>query len=331
VLFINCLVGTILGMMIFSRKKLNKFPMRRVYTFLFVMDAFYLIKMVIQKTFAHTSIGSLKYLSNFACKLILYTNFMMCPVSSWLLVAISIERCLTIVFGNRIQILKNKKFEISLIALVIIYNCLLYTPFLAYQELQQSLTNSTDSNETQIEYNCEFTSIEYIQTFYLMDMINSTLAPYGIMLVSSIILIVFVVKSRIRVRHLENRKEKKSLMKEIRFGMTVLLMNFFFAILNLPICVANYNDTLSDFVYDFFAYIFLTSFSINFYILIGFNTIIRKEEAEMFKCFGNFRNSKNTIYLINLRKRKNKLNFEGKTKNTIIFSLPYYSTYYTLL
>jgi hypothetical protein len=276
------LVGTTLGIIIFSRKKLKKFPMRCTYQWLLATDAFYVAKIAIQNTFVYTSIGNLKYLSSFACKLYIYTNFMICPISSWLLVVISAERCIGIVFGNRIKIFKNRKFEMFLIALTIIYNFLINIPFLLYQDIQQSFTNSTDSNETQIDYDCEFGSIEYIQAFYLMDMINSTLVPYAIMLVSSIILIVFVIKSRMRVERLTNNKEKKSLVKEIRFGMTILLLNFFFVILNLPICVANYVDTLSDFMYNLIGFIFMMSFCINFYILAVFNTIIRKEVAALF-------------------------------------------------
>jgi hypothetical protein len=228
-------------------------------------------------------------MSSFACKFYIYTNFLICPISSWLLVVISAERCIGIVFGKRIQIFENRKFEFLLIALVIIYNFLINIPFYLYQDIQQSITNGTDSNETQIDYDCEFSSIEQIQAFYLMDMINSTLVPYAIMLVSSIILIVFVIKSRMKVHNSTNSKEKKSLVKEIRFGMTILLLNFFFVILNLPICVANYVDTLSDFMYDLIAYIFMMSFCINFYILAVFNNIIREELVKMFKSFKNFR------------------------------------------
>ena len=277
------LVGTILGMIIFSRKTLSKLPMRHVYQSLLATDAIYVTKITIQNTIVYTSIGPVKFLSTLACKIYIYTNFMICTISSWLLVVICIERCLTIVFVNRMKIFENKKFEIFLIALAVIYNCLLYTPFLLYQELQQSLTNNTDTNETQIEYDCEFSDIEYIQTFYLMDMIHSTLIPYAIMLVSSIILFVFVIKSRMRIQRLTNSRERKSLKKEIRFGMTILLLNFFFVILSLPICVANYVDTLSDFMYDVIGYIFMISFCINFYILAVFNTIIRKEVVALFK------------------------------------------------
>ena len=226
------LVGTTLGIMIFSRKKLKKFPMRRVYQSLLATDVIYVTKITIQNTIAHTSIGRLKYLSTYACKLYEYTNFMICSISSWLLVLISVERCIGIVFGKRIGIFKNKKFELFLIALAIIYNCLLYTPFLMYQELQQIIINNTDTNETQIDYNCDFSDIEYIQTFYLMDMINSTLVPYGIMVVLSIILIMFVIKSRMRIKHLTNSKEKKFLIKEIRFGIftfELFLCHFKFA------------------------------------------------------------------------------------------------------
>ena len=283
-------MGTTLGEIIFSRKTLNKFPMRHVYQSLLATDAIYVTKITIQNTFAHTDIGPLKYLSTFACKLYEYTNFMICSISSWLLVLISVERCLTIVFVNRMKILGNRKFEFFLIAFVIICNFLLYTPFLLYQELQQTITNKTNSNETQIEFSCDFSELEYIQTFYLMDMINSTLVPYGIMVVSSIILIVFVIKSRMRIKHLTNSKARKSLIKEIRFGMTILLLNFFFVILNLPICVANYVDTLSDFMYDVIGYIFMISFCINFYILAVFNIIIRKEVDEMLKCLRSLRN-----------------------------------------
>ena len=252
------LVGTILGIIIFSRKTLNKFPMRHVYQSLLATDAIYVIKITIQNTILYTSIGPVKLLSTFACKLYMYTNFLICPISSWLLVLISVERCLTIVFVNRMKILGNRKFELFLIAFVIICNFLLYTPFLLYQELQQTITNNTDTNETQIESDCDFSDITYSNTYYLMDLIHSTLIPYAIMLVSSIILIVFVIKSRMRIQRLTNSRERKSLIKEIRFGMTILLLNFFFVILNLPICVANYVDTLSDFMYDVIGYIFMS-------------------------------------------------------------------------
>jgi len=284
------LVGTILGIVIFSRKKLNKFPMRRTHQWLLATDAFYVAKIAIQNTFAHTSIGKLKYLSSFACKFYIYTNFLICPISSWLLVVISAERCIGIVFGKRIKIFENRKFEFLLIALVIIYNFLINIPFYLYQDIQQSFTNNTDSNETQIDFDCEFSSIEQIQAFYLMDMINSTLVPYAIMLVSSIVLIVFVIKSRMRIHDSANSKEKKSLVKEIRFGMTIFFLNFFFVTLNLPICVANYVDTLSDFMYELIGYIYMMSFCINFYILAVLNNIIREEVVKMFESIKNFRN-----------------------------------------
>ena len=276
--------GTILGMITFSKKKLNKFPMRRAYQLLLLSDSLYIANCVIKSTFLYTNLGLIKLLSTLACKLHLYTNFMLCAISSWLLVAISIERCISIIFGNNIGILRTNFLQYFLIFLAIVYNCLFYIPFFIYPELQKSYINETNTNESQIQSDCEFS--ENGQLFYLIDMMSAVIVPFVIMLLTSIILIAFVTKARLRVLSLTDNIEKKSLVKEIRFAVTILFMNFFFVILNLPICVANYIDSLSDFEYNIISFIFLISFCSNFYILLVFNIIIITEVVAMFKTLG---------------------------------------------
>ena len=98
------------------------------------------------------------------------------------------------------------------------------------------------------------------------------------MCLSSILLIGSIIKSRIRVFKSIRRKDKKLFLKDVKFVISTILINIFFIIFNLPICIAWVLDipNLTD-LYNLLIFFYYLSFSINFYILLGFNSIFRNE------------------------------------------------------
>jgi hypothetical protein len=120
-----------------------------------------------------------------------------------------------------------------------------------------------------------------------MDLINSTLIPFILMFIFSILLIYTIFKSRLRILRLNSAVDRKKLRKDIKFAFTSILLNVTFCIINLPVCVANLLNDVSEYYYKLLLYLFFISFCINYYILFTFNSVFRKELFLMFNIISN--------------------------------------------
>ena len=180
------------------------------------------------------------------------------------------------------------------------FNWIYYIPFFSYSYLikinNNSNFNSTDfifnnNNATRAshlrfkpkeEYNCYFIELYHKKVMYMMDLVNSTLMPFSLMFIFSILLIYTIFKSRLRILRLDSPLDRKRLRKDIKFALTCILLNVTFVILNLPVCIANLLTDVSDFYYQSFMNLFFCSFCINYYVLFFFNSVFRKEFLFMF-------------------------------------------------
>ena len=135
------------------------------------------------------------------------------------------------------------------------------------------------------QYTCDFVDPKQAVSFYLMDLINSTLVPFLIMFISSLILGTFIFKSRLKMLNLSLEHDRANLKRNIRFCFTILFLNFFFFVLNLPVALGNVLSILSTdpMLYQLFIYIFYFSYSVNFYILAVFNRIFKNELVALFR------------------------------------------------
>jgi hypothetical protein len=159
-----------------------------------------------------------------------------------------------------------------------------------------SMTNATITTQ----YTCDFVDPKQAVSFYLMDLINSTLVPFCIMFISSLILGTFIFKSRLKMLNLSLERDRVNLKRNIRFCLTILFLNFFFFVLNLPVALGNVLSIISSepMIYHLFIYIFYFSYSVNFYILAVFNRIFKNELVALFrdlscikKVFGAYTNT----------------------------------------
>jgi len=212
-------------------------------------------------------------------------NFSIGPVSPWLLVYITVERYIAIQH-NTITIFKQKNFQNFIIIFIFIYNLGIYSPMAILKQVFSEPINTTamSFNQTDLYIYCDFAKPIQLKIMSTLDLINSALAPFFIMLAFSIALICVIFQKRLRILNMRSKRDKNRLIRDIRFALSSIMLNITFVTLNLPLCLNNiFFPNASDFWYNVFLIIFYATFSINSYILAFFNSIFRNELLTMFK------------------------------------------------
>jgi hypothetical protein len=104
--------------------------------------------------------------------------------------------------------------------------------------------------------------------------------PFALMSIFSILLILSIFIAIIKVRAMIRATQQAGelLKRDIRFSIMIILMNFFFIILSLPIYVVLFfPEYYSGFTFLLTYYIFFSSYAVNFYVMLITNTLFRNE------------------------------------------------------
>ena len=112
---------------------------------------------------------------------------------------------------------------------------------------------------------------------------NFCLVPFLLMIIFSILLIRTIFKSRQRVTLNDSSRQQKRLRQDIKFTISLLSMNFLFIILNTPYeLYVLFPYIFSDYSYYIIAYIYFSTFAINFYLFLFTNSLFRSEFISLF-------------------------------------------------
>jgi len=293
VLFMG-IIGNSLGFLILSRKRFLKLPIRNFMRFLSFIDTFYLLQ-IIADYLTNTFNMDIRMISASWCKIFTYFNYCLCPMSSWSLVFINVERMISITAPSYLTNLFNKrKFQQILCAIIIFWDLIFYVPYACFNDWIVSEVENSSFNESlsDVTYECTYIDDVYGRVLPLMDLFNSTLIPFIILTCTSIYSIIFIYKSRRRFtsqlhhcddeRRIQIHNKKEKLKKDVKFSITLCILNIIFLFYTLPICVTNYIDT-TDFVYLLTLYWYYASFATNFWIFFLFNSIFRDELLVLLK------------------------------------------------
>lgn len=162
---------------------------------------------------------------------------------------------------------------------------LFYTDLLFFPQMEINFKNDSSENLT-FDLSCEYKNSTFI---YLSDLINVAIIPFIIMTISTIGLLYVVYKSRQRMRKVlkPNKKDKSSYHRQIRdlkFGFSMIITNIVFLVLNAPatiLYVIDINST-SD-LEKYFTIMYYSFFSIEFYLQLAMNSLVRKRFFHIFK------------------------------------------------
>lgn len=281
--------GNILMLIVFSKKQLNKLSTAVYFRAIAVANLIILVNCI--KLFCEDKYGV--YLLNqtsLLCKLTIFGTFFIDSFSAWCLTATAFDGFVTIVHPAMFKICLTPFFALFLIIIIIIYNFLFYSNTILFYDLNE--TNSTSTNDSKISsssFECESLVSDIIN---LMDLINSTIIPFMIMFVLTIVTVNQVLHSHNRMRRFSSTRQlNQTHQKDVRFSMTVIILNLVFLILNVPTPLMNTLGhyqwvRLDPFVFKllirFFTYLRNLFYAIVFYLQLAINVIIRKEFLDLF-------------------------------------------------
>ena len=317
-LFIFGMIGNILAYSVFSSKRFKKLSFSIYFRTLTLTDSLTLFN-VFRKILLFKYLIDLKQNSQFLCSTVYFISYAVPPISSWILGIISLDRMVNILRPTDFVFRNRKSFQIMLCSSIIVFNFILYLPILIYSKLETitETVNQTTSNSSWV-YNVSFDSCSLPDkiSVYLdwMDLLNSTLAPFVLMILCTTITIRFLFKSRIKTKasricsknssvhytltstnstyHNENNQNNSIIIhnhqnqnqtqhaissRDTKFAITSIALNLFFFIFNCPIVLHGLLSNylnLDDLIK--FAVITITSFVyyLNFATIFYINILV---------------------------------------------------------
>ena len=282
------LFGNTLGVLVYRRKRMIKASSREIYMFILTLDTLFLTWNLIDDI--SQSYGfNLQLISSLMCKIRYFFNFAIGPISPWLLTYALVERLLAIV-SKRTKFFRKKYTQKLVILGIIFINMVAYSPMFFYIDLLEDDSIMTNNTNDSTSLTCNFQDVSNYQAIITFDMFNSPLVPFVLMVTVSVILIVSIFRTRLRVRTVSNQRNT-NLSKDIRLSITCIALNVTFVVLNLPLSIGNQlNDLESDsLIYQIMIFLYYTSYCCDCYILLLSNSIFRNECSLMFKQKFGFR------------------------------------------
>lgn len=258
-----------MGIIVFLSKKLDKIGPRHMLIYLMGSDAIYLLFIAFNYssyTFGH----DISSLSDILCKMYFYFNYALDPISSILLVYISVDRYVSIKYPEKRKFLRKSSTQLVFLLITVVFNLCLYCPSLVFTYVRTNKLNVTF---------CTWINGDIQNTALIIDTVNRLVIPFLAMLICNTLLIYTIFKSRntILTSTMPNAANK-TLKKDLKFSVTIIFLNFIYIFLNIPLIVVyilvNY-DTHNIYYYFTF-YLWYLCYAVNFYLILFTNNSVRK-------------------------------------------------------
>ena len=261
------MLGNILSFIVFSRKTFRKNSISTYCRALAVFDCLSIIQLVSQID---------RYLENKSdvnCKLFYYLSIEYTAIPPWILVAFSIDKMLNMKTSTP-NILKSKLFQWSVVAAIVIFHLLLYSELLISVKLEPVFFLT---EEVQI---CNFQFLSYLNTFIYAELADTCIIPFVIMILSSIVTIRLLMRSRKSLERFGNRNNVRR-RRDIKYSISSLVFNFLFLAFKTPFFVSYLlpeTAFFNNYFYTQLAFLlFMINCSSNFFIHLTTNSIFRRE------------------------------------------------------
>lgn len=199
-----------------------------------------------------------------SCKIFYYFFYVPYQVSPWILSLTSIDRYLKVKYPTTLQFRNNFKYQLMAIIGIIVLISLINIPIYIYHDVEANNGCLTTDNTVQV----------------YLDILNALLGviiPFVIMAVTTFLIGHELIKKKKNLK----QENKKRFERDLNLIKTLLIMDSYFLLLNLPYCIymiacdllnINAFDTLTLYIVCILTYIFS---SCDFFIFIIFNKLFR--------------------------------------------------------
>jgi hypothetical protein len=267
------LVASLFAIIVFSRKKFHN----TIFSTYFRLESIFdMLSILVRINYflKRNKLNDLKDISNATCKLYVFIDLFIRSISAWILVLISFDRFLSIVFPTRF--LFRKKFRLQLFACLILFssNILFSVPIALTYEIYNIVEFE---NKTFIM--CYMTNPYYNLVYVALTII----VPFILMFIFTLITLSFIYKSRRNATSTANNK-----IKDLRFAVTSISLNISFFVLIFPegfFVVLDFilfhmsliEEDAEYIIYDTFLIMSFLHYGSTFYLTLIVNSIFRKE------------------------------------------------------
>ena len=216
--------------------------------------------------------------NHIVCKLTEYFNYVFSPISSYCIIYISIEKCISIKHPSKL-FLKRKDVQLIYISCVTAFSFIYYLPIVYfYNAVIKNETNFSDS----LEITCDYTNENTHRILFIADLLNCIIIPFIILLICSIILISSVYRMKQRIIEGRRTNNYKFMKKTIRALLSIIAINSIYIATTLPYYIFTFIGDLNN-KYETGLYVYSISYSTNFYIILFSNVSFRKELLKFLK------------------------------------------------
>ena len=278
ILFVGVL-GNIMVITVLMRPKFKKISSRKILCVLSLNDMLSISTIL----FYHGSAFNFNFLtqSKLACQILAFFYYEFAEVASWTMCLVNIERLISIKYSRVKLFVNNKSLSLILIVLygwnfgIYFARTLQVTLFDGFTG--RILTNLTDINEND-SIICDIYDPQADFIYSIIDLNNSTLVPFLIMIISSILIIksIYDIRKRLLVNH--TIKDMRRFKRDLQFSITILVLDLFYFAFNLPYCLYSFlGDRLNDFMFTVMDLIFYTQYIFNILAFVLLNSEFQKE------------------------------------------------------
>ena len=264
-------IGNTIVILVFRSKNIRKLSFSKFVMFMTISDTMGLI-VILEKFLNDISFISMRNISDFSCQFFVYLAYAFNPISAWLMAYISFERFISIRFPTKSLSLKKESIQNIIILSVYLFNFVINLPFLILAKLNEM--------ESENGTYCDLPSTKAADIMIVIDLFNSTVLPFILMFLNTILLSYTIFKSRSRTVSKSKlyKKDNQRKKKDFKFVFTSICLNLSFLLLNLPLLIAEFVDGLLVVSRLYFA-----NFAIQFFIHYISNSLFRSEFKKLFK------------------------------------------------
>lgn len=239
------IVTNLAAFLIFSRKKLTKYSSINLYRINCISDL--MASSIITLIMVLNKILNLVMTNRFVCKFV--STIVFWPANSiWIIVYISFDRMILILFPKRFPALKKRKTQYIICGSIFAYIVVLYFP-LSWQQDYMLFTQYEIIGNITFNYSFMSCTVETLEIFLIVttiDMINSSILPFVLMFTCSIITVIYLFRARNNTHNnsrnnahnsVQAKKEWERLKKDIHFTITSIALNLAALLFTLPMQV----------------------------------------------------------------------------------------------